>query len=167
MRNKRRRIFYIDRVFQKKLMLLFLGLNLAVVAANIAYYFIHLKGAVEENMFRSHIVISNVTDVMAGNVIRFNLLLAVVCLLLVLVFYTFTRVKLKAFFDKIQKALYSRQESTQEEPYRFKIAQEFQDIDQVLGDFLNKVDSTLDQEELKLSNIRNVTHRHQADKTDQ
>jgi len=154
MKNKRRHIFYIDKIFQKKLMLLFLGINIAVAAANVLYYFIHLKGAVEENMFRSHIVIDNVGDAVAGDVLRFNLLLAAACLVLVLLFYSMTRFKLKTFFDKIKRTLISRQCKTETHPTHFKIAREFQDIHRVLGDFIQLVDSQRTEQENRIRRIK-------------
>ncbi|MCP5052398.1 MAG: hypothetical protein GY940_34845 [bacterium] len=154
MKNKRRRIFYIDHIFQKKLLLLFLGINLVMVAANIIYYMIHLKGALEDNLFRSHIVISNVSEVLAGEVLAFNILLAVISLVLVLILYTFTRLKLKSFFDKIKKALTSRQTQRVGEAYKFRIPEEFQEIHQVLGTFIERADEKLGDQEKRIEAIK-------------
>ncbi len=162
MRNKRRRIFYIDKVFQKRLLVLFLGLNLAIVAANIIYYLTHLKGVVEDNLFRSHITISNVAEVLAGDVIRFNLLLAVISFVLVLLFYSLTRVKLKTFFDRLKKALYTRQDKTVEEPYAFKVHEEFQEIDQVMGEFLELTDTKLADQEKRIDAIKAAADGHHS-----
>jgi Flp pilus assembly pilin Flp len=152
--NKRRRIFYIDKIFQKKLMVLFLGLNVVIVAANIIYYFSYLKGSVEDNLYRSHIVLSNVSEVMAGEIIRFNILLAVVSFALVLVLYTVTRLRLKSFFGKIKKALESRQARIKKESYSFDIPEEFQEIDRVLDSFFEKTDQELAEENKQVTALK-------------
>jgi len=152
--NKRRRIFYIDKIFQKKLLMLFLGLNLLIVGANILYYFVHLKGAVEDNLFRSHIVLDNISQVLAGDVIRFNILLAVSAVVLVLLFYTLTRVRLQLFFNRTRDALTARRERTSHEAGTIKIQEEFQEIDQVLNRFFHRIDTQLEQENQKVEQIK-------------
>ncbi len=154
MKNKRRRIFYIDRVFQKKLLVLFLGINLVMVAANIIYYMIYLKGALEDNLFRSHIVISNVSDVLAGEVLEFNILLAVISLALVMIFYTVTRISLKTFFDNIKKALTSRQTQRVEQAFKLDIPEEFQEIHGVLGTFIKLTDKKLADQEKRIEAVK-------------
>lgn len=152
--NKRRRIFYIDKIFQKKLMILFLGLNLLIVAANIVYYFTYLKGAVEDNMFRSHIVISNVTELMAGEIFRFNILLAVISIALVLILYSLTRLRLKGFFDRVKKLLASRQAGVEHTPEKVEIHEEFQEVDQVLGKFFQQTDQRLAEEKTRIEKLK-------------
>ncbi len=151
--NKRRRIFYIDKIFQKKLMVLFLGVNAVIVAANIIYYLTHLKDRLEANMFRSHISISNLNELLAGDVIRFNLLLAVVCGLLVLAFYSFVRLRLNGFFGKLQRLLASRRKYTGN-PEPMEISREFYDIDRVMGEFILNIDSRLADENKQLRGIK-------------
>ena len=154
MLNKRRRIFYIDRIFQKKLLILFLGLNVAVVIANIAFYLIHLKGAVEDNLYRSHIVLSNINELIAGDVVFFNIMLAVISLILVVVFYSFTRVRLKMFFDKIKRMLLSRREQREGEPYTAEIPREFYEIDTVLGEFIAYTDKELAEDRKRIDSLK-------------
>lgn len=158
--NKRRRIFYIDRIFQKKLLVLFLGLNVAVVIANIAFYLVHLKGAVEDNLYRSHIVLSNINELIAGDVIDFNIMLAVISLILVVVFYSFTRVRLKTFFDKIKRMLLSRRERGEGEPYTAEIPREFQEIDTVLGEFIAFTDKTLAEDRERIDSLKRVAESY-------
>jgi hypothetical protein len=154
MKNKRRRIFYIDRIFQKKLLLIFLGLNAAVVAANILYYLIYLKGAVEDNLYRSHIVISNINEVIAGEVINFNIMLAIISFILVVVFYSYTRLRLKSFFDKVKRMLLSRCEGRVDEAYTAGIPREFHEIDRVLGEFIARTDKELAEEQTRIDALR-------------
>lgn len=158
--NKRRRIFYIDRIFQKKLLILFLGLNVAVVIANIAFYLIHLKGAVEDNLYRSHIVLSNINELIAGDVVFFNIMLAVISLILVVVFYSFTRVRLKMFFDKIKRMLLSRREQREGEPYTAEIPREFQEIDTVLGEFIAFTDKELAEDRERIDSLKRVAESY-------
>lgn len=151
--NRRRRIFYIDKIFQKKLMILFLGVNILIVAANIVYYLTHLKDRLEENMFRSHISISNLNELLAEDVLYFNLLLAVVCGVLVLVFYSVVRLRLNAFFGKLKHILGARQKRTGE-PVPVEISREFFEIDSVMGDFIQKVDKNRSDEDQQLNAIK-------------
>lgn len=154
MRNKRRRIFYIDRIFQKKLLFIFLGLNAAVVAANILYYLVYLKGAVEDNLYRSHIVLSNINELIAGEVVYFNILLAVISFILVVVFYSYTRFRLKFFFDKVKRMLLSRREGRAGEAYTAEIPREFHEIDRVLGEFIARTDQELAEEQTRIDALR-------------
>jgi hypothetical protein len=157
MRNKRRRIFYIDRIFQKKLLLLFLGINLGVVGANIVFYFSYLKDEVERNLYRSHIEISNINEIMAGDVVRFNILLAVVSLLLVVVFYTIKRLRLKSFFESIKEALDARREKKAAETFSPRIPERFQEIDRVLGDFFQYTDKQAEEENRRIDTLARET----------
>jgi hypothetical protein len=153
MKNKRRRIFYIDRIFQKKLLIIFLSLNAAVAAANILYYLIYLKGAVEDNLYRSHIVISNINELIAGEVIYFNIMLAIISFILVVVFYSYTRLRLKFFFDKVKRMLLSRREGRAGEAYTAEIPREFHEIDRVLGEFIAHTDKELAEEKTRIEKI--------------
>jgi hypothetical protein len=154
--NKRRRIFYIDKVFQKKLLFIFLGLNAAVVIANILFYFIHLKGEVERNLYRSHIVLSNINELIAGDVIYFNIFLAAVSFVLVVVFYSFTRLRLKSFFAKVRRMVFTRQERREEEPYTSEIPREFYEIDTVLGEFIRHIDGHLADEQKRIDSLKEL-----------
>ncbi len=153
--NKRRRIFYVDKIFQKKLLILFLGINVAIVVANIIYYLTFLKGEIERNLFRSHISISNINEVIAGDVIGFNILLTVASLIFVLVFYSLTRVKIKVFFEKIKKVLDTRQ-NKKEEPFTFKVPERFYEIDKVLADFIQYTDKKHEEEEKQVASLKAV-----------
>ena len=155
--NKRRRIFYVDKIFQKKLLVLFLGLNVIIVISNVIYYLGHLKGAVENNLFRSHIVLSNLKEIVAGNVFYFNIFLAVVSLVLVVLFYTFARVKLRTFFRRVRSMVVTRQNKRRPEAVR--IPEEFQEIDRVLGDFIAKTDGELAEEDRRIIALKEALDR--------
>ncbi len=154
MRNKRRRIFYIDRVFQKRLLMLFLGLNLIVVAANIVFYFTYLKGAVEANLFRSHISIGNVNEVIAGGIVDFNILLAILCFVLVILFYVFTRWKLRSFLEKVKQVLSACRSPRELVPGERLLPRHFQEIDHVMEDFTRHVTQKSSEEELRIQKIK-------------
>lgn len=151
---RRRRIFYVDRIFQKRLLLLFLGLNAALVTANIIYYITHLKGLVEDNMFRSHISISNISQLLAGEVLSFNLMLAGVSLLMVLVFYSLVRVNMNSFFNRVQSALDLRQQPGSVEPEALEIPEAFHKIDRVMGEFFRRVDDESREDRQRLQQLK-------------
>ncbi|MCP4217817.1 MAG: hypothetical protein GY765_24460 [bacterium] len=153
-RNKRRHIFYIDRLFQKKLMVLFLGLNFVIVVANILYYFIHLKGAVEDNLFRSHIVIDNISQVIADDVLWFNVVVAGGTLILTMIFYFASRMRLRAFFYGTKKALSLRMGKGTKEDQPPVILKEFQEIDQVLENFFRCCDTQLEKQEKRTFTLK-------------
>lgn len=157
MRNKRRRIFYVDRIFQKKLLMLFLGINLFVVAANIVFYFTYLKGEVERNLYRSHIEISNINEVIAGDVVQFNILLAVVSFILVVVFYSIKRLRLKSFFESIKEALDTRREKKERETFSPRFPEKFQEIDRVLGEFFQHTDKQAEEESQRIAALARET----------
>jgi len=150
--NKRRRIFYIDRIFQKKLLILFLSLNVLIVLSNVIYYLTYLKGEVEDNLFRSHIVLSNINEIIVGNVIYFNIALVSVSLILAILFYTYARLKLRTFFNRVWKLIIMRQK--EHRLRSVQIPEEFQEIDQVLGKFMNKIDQELNDEDRRIAALR-------------
>jgi len=150
--NKRRRIFYIDRIFQKKLLILFLSLNVLIVLSNVIYYLTYLKGEVEDNLFRSHIVLSNINEIIVGNVIYFNIALVSVSLILAILFYTYARLKLRTFFNRVWKLIIMRQK--EHRLRSVQIPEEFQEIDQVLGKFMNKIDRELNDEDRRIAALR-------------
>ncbi len=136
MKNTRRRVFYVDRVFQKKLLFLFLGINGITIIAYIVFYLSYLKGAVEENLFRSHITISNIKEVIARDIIMFNIALAVVIVFLVLLFYSITRLKLRVFLNQLNALLAECRSKGKVDMSRFRFSEEFQGIDRILEDFI-------------------------------
>ena len=139
MNKKRRKIYFIDKIFQKKLLILFLGINIFVIAANIAFYLLYLRNEVEDNMFKSHITIDNISEVIAGNVLVFNIILGLASLVLIIIFYTIIRKNLKGFFNKISNILYSRQEKTGIAPYKCDVKEEFYEIDKTMKRFIDKI----------------------------
>lgn len=155
--NKRRRIFYIDKIFQKKLMLLLLGLNLGIVIANILFYGTYLKAEVERNLYRSHIELSNINEIMAGDVLKFNLLLAVVSICLVVLFYTVVRLRLKRFFHIIKQALEARRAGAETEPETLKFPEKFYEIDRVLQDFFQYTDSRAVADDRRIKALKTLT----------
>jgi hypothetical protein len=152
--NKRRRIFYVDKIFQKKLLVLFLGINAVIVVSNIVYYMTYLKSAVEKNLYRSHIEISNINEIMAGEVLRFNIVLAVVSLVLVLVFYSLARLKLKFFFQRVIKIVSACRKRRRDESLRISLPEEFQEIHRVLGEFIQVTTRQLQEEDERIDMLR-------------
>lgn len=161
---RRRRIFYVDRIFQKRLLALFLGLNAALVIANIVYYFTHLEGVVEENMYRSHISISNISELLAGDILFFNVLLAGASLLLVLAFYSMVRLNMNSFFTRVQAALDVRQRPEPAGPSALEIPESFHKIDRVMGEFFLHVDNGFQKDRERLQELKKLLAEHEIDK---
>ena len=154
MPDKRRRIFYVDKIFQKRVIFFFLGWNFVVVISNFFFYILHLKGLVEDNLYRSHIKISNLTVAFSQEVLRFNVLLAAAPVIAVVIFYLFIRFRIKSFFARIKGNLQSRMGRPFEKIRPVSLKEEFADIDMVLQGFFKDVDEKTEQEKKRLSLLK-------------
>jgi hypothetical protein len=154
MRDKRRRRIYVDRVFQKRMILLYLGLNLLIVIANLIYYSRNLRALLEANLYRSHIEISNLTEVISENVIRFNLMLAALSLILAIVFYAFIRQRTRLFFSRLTEAMHTRMSRTSGEWPEVNLSREFQEFDVILKEFFLDVDNRSRSDLRRISSLR-------------
>ncbi|MBN1223282.1 MAG: hypothetical protein JXB23_08520 [Candidatus Aminicenantes bacterium] len=154
MRDKRRRIFYVDRVFQKKLLFFFLGWNLVVVSSNFLFYSFHLRNLVEDHLYRSHIPISNMAEIFTVEVIRFNLILAGVTTVAFIIFYVFVRSRIRSFFRKIRMSLQHRLNRGGEDIPAVSFSEEFADIDTYLQDFFKDVDKMMGQNRKRISSLK-------------
>ena len=135
MPDKRRRIFYVDRIFQKRVLFFFLGWNCVVVIANFVFYLGHLRSLVEDNLYRSHIKISNLAQAFLNDVLRFNVLLAAASILAVVLFYLFIRLRIRSFFSKIKGCLQSPLGRSEVETVPDSFSEEFAGIDTALREF--------------------------------
>jgi len=154
MPEKRRRIFYVDKIFQKRVILFFLGWNFVVVLSNFGFYVLHLKGLVEDNLYQSHIEISSLAEALSQEVLRFNLILALASVIAVVFFYLFIRLRIKPFFAMIKKSLQSRMDRPFEKSLPVSFKEEFADIDGVLKEFFNDVDEKTEQDKKRLSSLK-------------
>ena len=154
MSEKRRRIFYVDKIFQKRVILFFLGWNFVVVLSNFGFYVLHLKGLVEDNLYQSHIEISSLAEAFSQEVLRFNLILALASVIAVVFFYLFIRLRIKPFFAMIKKSLQSRIDRPFEKSLPVSFKEEFADIDGVLKEFFNDVDEKTEQDKKRLSSLK-------------
>jgi len=154
MPEKRRRIFYVDKIFQKRVIFFFLGWNFVVVLSNFGFYLFHLKGLVEDNLYQSHIKISSLTEAFSQEVLRFNLLLAVASVIAVVFFYLFIKLRIKSFFAMIKKSLQSRRDRPFEKPLPVSFKEEFSGMDRVLQEFFNDVDEKTEQDKKRLSSLK-------------
>ena len=154
MPDKRRRIFYVDKIFQKRVILFFLGWNFVVVLSNFVFYVLHLKGLVEDNLYKSHIKISNLTEAFSQDVLRFNLILAAASMIAIVIFYMFIKVRIKSFFARIKRSLQSRMGWPFEKTLPVSLKEEFADIDMVLQEFFKDVDEKTEQDKKRLSFLK-------------
>ena len=154
MPEKRRRIFYVDKIFQKRVILFFLGWNFVVVLSNFGFYVLHLKGLVEDNLYQSHIEISSLAEAFSQEVLRFNLILALASVIAVVFFYLFIRLRIKPFFAMIKKSLQSRIDRPFEKSLPVSFKEEFADIDGVLKEFFNDVDEKTEQDKKRLTSLK-------------
>ena len=156
MRDKRRKRIYVDRVFQKRMLLLYLGLNLLIVIANLMYYSRHLRALLEANLYRSHLEISNLTEVISGTVIQFNVLLAALTLVLATLFYVFIRRRTRLFFNRLTEALHTRMNGTSREWPQLDLPREFQEFDVILKEFFLAVDDRSRSDLRRISSLRDA-----------
>jgi len=154
MPDKRRRIFYVDKIFQKRVILFFLGWNFVVVLSNFVFYLLHLKSLVEDSLYRSHIKISNLAEAFSQEVIRFNLILAAATLVAVVIFYLFLRLRIKSFFSGIKQSMQSRMDQSFEKTHQVSLKEEFAGIDMVLHEFFRDVDEKTEQDKKQLSFLK-------------
>ena len=154
MRDKRRKKIYVDRVFQKRMLLLYLSLNLLIVIANLIYYSRHLRALLEANLYQSHIEISNLSEVISGTVIQFNLMLAALALILAILFYAFIRRRTRLFFNRLTEALHTRMDWTSGEWPQLDLSREFQEFDVILKEFFLAVDDRSRSDLRRISSLR-------------
>ena len=158
--KNRRRTLNVDKIFQKRLLFIFLGWNLVVVLAYFAFYIVHLKNLIEENLYRAHIQISNLTEVFSGEFIQFSLILAGISMVALLIFYLSVRLRIKSFFNGIKTALQSRMGGRLENRSLVPTSEEFAGIDLVLQDFFRDVDEEIEQGQKRLSLLKKSINTH-------
>lgn len=150
----RRKKFYIDRIFQRKFVFLFLALSFLVSAGNVLYLLFYMKKQVEENLYRARIVISNVNEIIVDNVVAFNVVILAVIVLLAIVFYYLIRRRVKYFVLMLQKALFVRQGSDIVSKFETDLPIEFQDLSEVLTDFFRATDDRLQAQRQAMNSLQ-------------
>lgn len=163
MTKNRRRTINVDKVFQKRLLFIFLGWNLLVVLAYLVFYIVHLKDLIEENLYRAHIQISNLTEVFSGEFIQFSLILAGISIAALLVFYLSVRLRIKSFFSGIKKAIQSRMGGRLENRFPVPTSEEFAEIDLVLQDFFRDVDEEIEQGQKRISLLKKSINKQKQE----
>ena len=155
LKKKRRKIYYIDKIFQKKLLLSFLMINVAVVIVNLLYFFLHLKKMVEKHLYQSHINISNLNQIISKDVFKFNLFLVIMAVAIIIVYHLITRKRLKKFFLWMQEALLNRQSYLGDKiTHPVKIKEKFHNINQVFNNFLVHIDKNTQNQVEKLGKLK-------------
>ncbi len=159
MTDYRRKKFYIDSIFQKKFLFLFLFLSFLASVANIFYSSIFLKKEVESNLYRSRIVISNVNEIIVNNVAVFNIFMLIIMILLSFVFYYLVRRRVvKYFINELQKSLYMRKKCVIKEKLNIELPEEFYELNKVLAEFFSFVDRRLKAENEIITMLEEFTN---------
>ncbi len=146
MAEYRRKKIFIDKIFQGKFLFLFLLLTVLTTLGNIIYLFMYLKDEVENNIYRSRFVISNVNEIIADNVISFNTGLLVMVVVLAGIFYFFVRRRITNYLKKLENALHARRHFESKKDLVCALPAEFADINEVLTDFFDSIDNRIAQE---------------------
>ena len=154
MAEYRRKKFYIDKIFQSKFLFLFLLLCFFGSAANVIYLSVSLKKAVESNLYRHRIVITNVNEIIANHVVSFNAVLLAVIALLAIVFYFLVRKRIKYFLDRLDSSLSVRKESSPFNSLDCDLPEEFEDINDLFSDFFKAVDRRLEADREVIASLK-------------
>ncbi len=156
MPDRRRRLFYVDRRFQKKLILLLAGLNLLIVVANGAFYSLFLKSELERHTYVSHIRLSHLHDILLGEVIWFNVFLAALSIMLVGIVLVGMHLKMRRFFGKLQAAIRQRIGTPGGAP-AVRLGEGLSDSEGELEAFFHEIDRRLQAEQVRVSKLKECT----------
>ncbi len=135
--RNRRRQYYVDRLFQRRFMMVFLLVAALIAVGNLLYYFQVLKPAMEELMFRSHIPVENPADVVFQHVTGFSIAMVVSVFGLVVGLYTVMRIRLQRFMNWLLASI--QQVGRKRSPMSSCPGEEFQDLLPVLDRFFEHV----------------------------
>ncbi len=141
MAKNRRRIYYIDKLFQRRFIILFLIVAILITVGNSLFYFGYLRPAVESAMYRSHISIHNPSELVFQYAIRFTVIMTVAILVITLIFYSVLRMRLEQFLrfltERMERLLrgIGRNDTIEQDP-----GEEFQGLAPVLLEFMHLVD---------------------------
>ncbi|NOY23792.1 MAG: hypothetical protein GXO70_09835 [Acidobacteria bacterium] len=140
MSKNRRRQYYIDRLFQRRFLWLFLMLVVIITICNLMFYFGLLRPAVDDAMFRSHIQVDNPVNIVTGLLSRFIPVIVLLVTVLTVGLYSIFRVRLERFLGWLTNHLQLTMEGGQSNTGRkyVPIAQ-FQDLEPTLLWFLYHV----------------------------
>ncbi len=147
MPDRRRKIIYIDRIFQNRFLLAFLLLALAGALANVAYMQLDIKPAIEAHLYRSHIVLDNLNEIIAGQFIDFNLVMGGVFLVVALAVYSVMRFKISRFFDGLTRILDTLSDRGSKGVTADRLPEEFEGINAVFRSWLDGVSAQLARQE--------------------
>jgi len=141
MSRNRRHIYYIDRLFQRRFIVLFLIVAVLITVGNSLFYFGYLRPAVEAAMYKSHISIHNPSELVYQHAMHFALIMTVTIFVIVVAFYSILRIRLENFFRSLIKRMENllggigRDDTIHQDPGIF-----FQDLAPVLLEFMHVVD---------------------------
>ncbi len=143
MTELRRKVYYIDRVFQRKFLILFLLLCFLGTAINILYMSTYLNKNVEMNLYRARYVISNVNAVIAEHVVIFNAVITAVMVVLAVCFYLLVRRRVQQAATRMKQALEVRTLRSLCTAAIPAMPEEFAELESALASFFAVVDEKL------------------------
>ncbi len=140
MSQNRRKRYYIDRLFQRRFLWLFLMLVVIITICNLMFYFGLLRPAVDNAMFRSHIRVDNPVNIVTGLLSRFIPVIVLLVTVLTVGMYSIFRLQLERFLGWLTSHLQLTIEGGQPNSGKkyVPIAQ-FQDLEPALLWFLYHV----------------------------
>ena len=147
MKATRRRNFFVDRIFQRKILILFLGINLIILIANILFYQIYLKESLELGLADSNIVITNISELVFDMIFVFNIAITIVILVMMIAFYIYVHMRLNVFFEQVVVKLDRFGQHSSEIPEADdNIPEEFEGFNELLSSFFRRVRDELSNE---------------------
>ena len=154
MAEYRRKTFYIDRIFQRKFLVLFMLLCVLGTAANVGYLCTYLKDDAEANLYRARFVIANVNEIIAEHVVVFNAAVMALTAALAAFFYLLVRRRVQQVAAGIGTALEARTLHGAGTPAEPVIPTEFEDLHGALAGFFATLDKQLQKQRSALAAVQ-------------
>ncbi|NOZ13652.1 MAG: hypothetical protein GXO69_08420 [Acidobacteria bacterium] len=160
MAKNRRQIYFVDRLFQRRFILLFVIVAVLITAGNTLFYFLDLRPAVESAMYRSHITIHNPGEIVFQHAMRFSIVISISIIVIVIIFYSIMRYRLERFLRyltlRMENLIHGigRNETIIRHP-----GEEFQGLAPVLLEFMYVVDRNFERKQKIAAALRNYCQK--------
>lgn len=134
----RRRQYYIDRLFQRRFIILFLMMTLLITLGNALFYLGYLEPMLSGLMYRSHIPLENPASLLMERLVVVTLGILTGIVLLSTAFYSVMRIRLQVFLAWLNHAV---ADAIRGEANRSWVCpgEEFQDLSTTLTAFFQQV----------------------------
>ncbi len=151
----RRRRYYIDKKFQKRFLILFGAIAFLITVSNFLFYKFKVLKVIEEMIYKSHFVFKNLINYFEMEFLRFSLINAVIVLFIVIVVYTYFRIKIKIFFDKFE-SLIDILIDGKEEVECVEMPEEFEGISSTIKSLVKEINSTRKKQKALISQVEKI-----------